>query len=45
MSDRRAWQKSVFFYTFFIFKKEDDAIAELVSKFGIRKWTIISQKM
>jgi len=34
MTDRRAWTK-----------KEDEAILELVSKYGVRKWTIVSSKM
>lgn len=34
MTDRRSWTKS-----------EDDAILELVNKYGVKKWTIVSQKM
>jgi len=34
MTDRRAWTEA-----------EDKAIRELVEKFGIRKWTVVAQKM
>jgi len=34
MSDRRAWSEI-----------EDKAIRELVEKYGIRKWTVVAQKM
>ena len=34
MADRRSWSKN-----------EDDAIIDLVEKYGIKKWTIVAKKM
>jgi len=49
MSDRRAWNEKVSSDSSYseplYFLKEDEAIIELVRKYGIRKWTIVSQKM
>lgn len=49
MADRRAWNEKVLKFSNVINKnnkiKEDQAIIELVRKYGIRKWTIVSQKM